>query len=395
MFQGGRNLLITKWLNKQSAANNNDESCISSSLVPNTQRNKPEIKRKNYMTNEQKHFLEWYFNKVTVNPSTEQVANLSEHIDRAPKSISNWFINRRSNKGIHKPNRFTDEPCTSSSLVPSTKKKTCKYERFTDEQLKGLEMYYDKTKKKPNYEEIGELSKKLGTNKIRTWTWFEKKNSKNRKQEEDQNLAGSQPSNIESKKDRRIRPNYTQKQRLKSIVEKGIFPSPEEIEDISKEIDFDEIRIFNWLRNHKFNNKKKVPSAKNDTSSTLLVDEPSQPSCSYQQSSILDTTNDRNNLQAHKDTTFSFPEINPTFHEKRDHWKKRILNACGFPRQGQQHQAIYQQGNMYQPSYPQGQPSSSHQQRDWLVNRPDQEYNNTDVQAPLQALQAMCDRIDN
>ena len=88
MFQGGRNLLTDRWLKQQSAAaaNNDDEPCTSSSLVPNTQRNKREVKRKE--------------------------------------------------------------------------------KRFSDEQVIQLEEYYITVGNPMNYDEIGTISKKLGTNKI-------------------------------------------------------------------------------------------------------------------------------------------------------------------------------------------------------------------------------------
>ena len=66
MFQGGRNRLTDCWLNKKIAANKDDEPCTSSSLVSNTQRHKPKVKRKepSYPTDRQKELLEQFYEKI-------------------------------------------------------------------------------------------------------------------------------------------------------------------------------------------------------------------------------------------------------------------------------------------------------------------------------------------
>ena len=52
--------------------------------------------------------------------------------------------------------------------------------------MNALKLYYQ-TNKHPKYEDIGELSIKIGTNKVKTNLWFEKCRSK------DHNYYGSKP----------------------------------------------------------------------------------------------------------------------------------------------------------------------------------------------------------
>ena len=239
-----------------------------------------------------------------------------------------------------------DEPCTSSSLVPNTQRNKPevkrKEKRFSDEQVIQLEEYYITVGNPMNYDEIGTISKKLGTNKIRIWKWLNdnKAELKKIKQAEGQNFTGSQLSSLDVQENRKIPPNSTQKQILNSIVEKGIFPSLKKIEKISKDINCDEIRIYNWLMKY-FNRRKKVPSA--------------------------------NNSQAQEDSTVSFPEINITLHQKGDHHRTT-------KRRKKKHVKSKSQKRKMHSSAEQGQPSSSHQshQQNVLETISDKEDKNID-----------------